>query len=90
MQLISGTRLGRYEIRSQLGAGGCHEPLGQETRDFGLVELKRYSLGILTGSRQNILTPVGIHCARLWAKNYDLIQKSCWMREISSDKTEDI
>src|SRR5438128_4742635 len=41
MQLISGTRLGRYEIRSQLGAGGMGEVyLAEDTRLHRNVALK--------------------------------------------------
>src|SRR6184192_3353190 len=41
MQLISGTRLGRYEIRSQLGAGGmCEVYLAEDTRLHRNVALK--------------------------------------------------
>src|SRR5881409_3914138 len=41
MQLISGARLGRYEIRSQLGAGGMGEVyLAQDTKLDRKVALK--------------------------------------------------
>src|SRR6266478_8451792 len=41
MELISGTRLGRYEIKSQLGAGGMGEVyLAQDTKLDRKVALK--------------------------------------------------
>jgi serine/threonine protein kinase len=41
MAIVAGTRLGRYEIRSQLGAGGMGEVyLAQDTKPERVVALK--------------------------------------------------